>query len=198
MPKRSMKQDDPLAEIPRAARHHAGRGRPRSLHVAGPRTGRDRDDRDARHQPACGALCPLGARRGDSWSTCLRCSGATGPFPRPKRASRLFRRACVSAEFRAFAADEASPVTQWLRALGAPCPRGMRRAGRGCDRHVLHRQLRAQHDARAGGAGTRPVTAQSLPMESPAATGIAAAELAAVRERLVMEDLTVPGLPLRR
>ena len=29
----------------------------------------------------------------------------------------MFKRACVSAEFRAFAANESSPVTHWLRAL---------------------------------------------------------------------------------
>jgi hypothetical protein len=37
--------------------------------------------------------------------------------PQVEEGRAIFRQACVSAEFRAFAANESSPVTTWLRAL---------------------------------------------------------------------------------
>lgn len=43
--------------------------------------------------------------------------GRDGAVPQAEEGASVFRRACVSAEFRAFAANESSPVTQWLRAL---------------------------------------------------------------------------------
>ena len=43
--------------------------------------------------------------------------GRDGAIPDVEEARAVFRRACVSAEFRAFAANASSPVTQWLRAL---------------------------------------------------------------------------------
>src|SRR4051812_28508049 len=43
--------------------------------------------------------------------------GRDGAVAQAEEGLAVVRRACVSAEFRAFAADEASPVTQWLRAL---------------------------------------------------------------------------------
>src|SRR5512133_4106872 len=43
--------------------------------------------------------------------------GRDGAVPRVEEGVAVFRRACVSAEFRAFAANESSPVTQWLRGL---------------------------------------------------------------------------------
>ena len=43
--------------------------------------------------------------------------GRDGAVPDVEEGTAIFQRACVSAEFRAFAANESSPVTQWLRAL---------------------------------------------------------------------------------
>src|SRR5262249_50865923 len=43
--------------------------------------------------------------------------GRDGAFPTAEEAGAVFQRACMSAEFRAFAANESSPVTAWLRAL---------------------------------------------------------------------------------
>src|SRR3954447_4540534 len=43
--------------------------------------------------------------------------GRDGVVPGAEEGAAIFQRACVSAEFRAFAANETSPVTQWLRAL---------------------------------------------------------------------------------
>src|SRR5258708_7517088 len=43
--------------------------------------------------------------------------GRDGAVPSVEEGARTFRRACVSAEFRAFAANESSPATKWLRSL---------------------------------------------------------------------------------
>src|SRR5712691_3597792 len=43
--------------------------------------------------------------------------GRDGAVPDVEEGAATFRRACVSAEFRAFAANESSPVTKWLRSL---------------------------------------------------------------------------------
>ena len=43
--------------------------------------------------------------------------GRDGAVPGAEEGAAVFRQACVSAEFRAFAANQSSPVTQWLRAL---------------------------------------------------------------------------------
>src|SRR2546423_6307481 len=43
--------------------------------------------------------------------------GRDGAVPAVEEGTAVFQRACVSAEFRAFAANESSPVTKWLRSL---------------------------------------------------------------------------------
>ena len=66
----------------------------------------------------------------------------------------------------------------------------MRRPGRRRHRHVLHGQFRAHHDAGARDAGAGAAQ-PSLPLKEPAGLEIAPDEIAAVRERLDREDLTV-------
>src|ERR1700758_749137 len=43
--------------------------------------------------------------------------GRDGAVPDAEEGAAVFRRACVSAEFRALATNRSSPVTDWLRAL---------------------------------------------------------------------------------
>jgi dienelactone hydrolase len=116
--------------------------------------------------------------------------GRDGAVPQVDEGVAVFRRACVSAEFRAFAADEASPVTQWLRALARQAHGECGGPGVGAigmcftGNFALSMMLEASVLA--------PVLSQpSLPLEAPAAIGISPQELAAVRERLEREDLTV-------
>src|SRR5688500_45960 len=45
--------------------------------------------------------------------------GPAGPYPQAEDGLATLKRACVSAEFRAFASQGTSPVTRWLRALAA-------------------------------------------------------------------------------
>ncbi len=116
--------------------------------------------------------------------------GRDGAVPGAEEGVAVFKRACVSAEFRAFAANETSPVTQWLRALArlahAECGGpgvgaiGMCFTGNFALSMMLEPSLLA------------PVMSQpSLPMNEPAGMGMAPQELAAVRERMEAEDLTV-------
>src|SRR4051812_22549382 len=43
--------------------------------------------------------------------------GRDGAVPGAEEGAAIFQRACVSAEFRALASNESSPVTKWLRSL---------------------------------------------------------------------------------
>jgi hypothetical protein len=43
--------------------------------------------------------------------------GRDGAIPELQEGVEVFKRACVSAEFRALAANQSSPVTVWLRSL---------------------------------------------------------------------------------
>ena len=116
--------------------------------------------------------------------------GRDGAVPGVEEGVAVFQRACVSAEFRAFAANKASPVTQWLRSLarlahgecGGPGVGaiGMCFTGNFALTMMLEPSMLA------------PVLAEpTLPLDDPAGLEIAPEELTAVRERLEREDLTV-------
>ena len=116
--------------------------------------------------------------------------GRDGAVPNVEEGAAVLQRACMSAEFRAFAANESSPVTKWLRSLarlahgecGGPGVGaiGMCFTGNFALTMMLEPSMLA------------PVLSQpSLPLDDPAGIEIAPDELAAVRERLDREDLTV-------
>jgi dienelactone hydrolase len=116
--------------------------------------------------------------------------GRDGALPGVDEGIATFRRACVSAEFRAFAANESSPVTQWLRALARLAHEECGGPGVGAigmcftGNFALSMMLEP--------AMLAPVVCQpALPMDDPAGMAMAPAELAYVRERLEREDLTV-------
>ena len=102
----------------------------------------------------------------------------------------IFKRVCVSAEFRAFGAGGSAPVTKWLRALarfahdecGGPGVGaiGMCFSGNFALSMMLEPSMLA------------PVLSQpALPLDDDAGLQIAPDELRIVRERLDNEDLTV-------
>ncbi|MGO9322063.1 MAG: dienelactone hydrolase family protein [Solirubrobacteraceae bacterium] len=116
--------------------------------------------------------------------------GRDGAVPQVEEGAATFRRACMSAEFRALATNKSSPVTVWLRSLarlaheecGGPGVGaiGMCFTGNFALTMMLERAMLA------------PVLSQpSLPLDDPAGLEIAPEELTAVRERLEREDLTV-------
>jgi dienelactone hydrolase len=99
-------------------------------------------------------------------------------------------KACISAEFRAFAANASSPVTQWLRALAAHAHPLCGGKGVGAigmcftGNFALSMMLEP--------AMLAPVLSQpSLPMARAGGMHIAPDELAAVKQRMEREDLTV-------
>ncbi|PBI89722.1 Dienelactone hydrolase family protein [Variovorax boronicumulans] len=116
--------------------------------------------------------------------------GRDGAVPDAEEGKAVFQRACVSAEFRAFAGNASSPVTQWLRALArlahAECGGpgvgaiGMCFTGNFALTMMLEPAVLA------------PVLSQpSLPLDNPGGIEISPEEIAQVRQRLEREDLTV-------
>lgn len=116
--------------------------------------------------------------------------GRDGAVPQVEEGTAVFRKACVSAEFRALAANASSPVTQWLRALARHAHAEQGGPGVGAigmcftGNFALSMMLEP--------AMLAPVLAEpTLPLDDPAGLEIAPEELAAVRKRLEQEDLTV-------
>ncbi|BEP54981.1 dienelactone hydrolase family protein [Variovorax sp. V118] len=116
--------------------------------------------------------------------------GRDGAVPDAEEGKAVFQRACVSAEFRAFAGNASSPVTQWLRALArlahAECGGpgvgaiGMCFTGNFALTMMLEPAVLA------------PVLSQpSLPLDNPGGIEISQEEIAQVRQRLERDDLTV-------
>jgi dienelactone hydrolase len=120
--------------------------------------------------------------------------GTDGAVPTAEEGEAIMRRACISAEFRAFAnkkgTNKSSPITLWLRALARLAHAQCGGPGVGAvgmcftGNFALTMMLEASVLA--------PVLCQpSLPFDDPAALEIAPDELAAVRHRLDKENLTV-------
>lgn len=116
--------------------------------------------------------------------------GRDGAIADAVEGAKVFQRVCVSAEFRVFAAGRSSPVTHWLRALarlahGECGGRGVGAIGM-CftGNFALSMMLEP--------AMLAPVLSQpSLPLKDPGGLEISPEELAAIRERLDREDLTI-------
>ncbi|MCC8975092.1 dienelactone hydrolase family protein [Bradyrhizobium brasilense] len=187
MPNRPMTQDDPLEDFERRQISLDGPGK--TVHVGG----------------AGPALIVMAEMPGISphvarFARWVRDAGFTvympslfgrdGAIASAEEGAAVFQRACVSAEFRAMAANQSSPVTQWLRALarfahdecGGPGVGaiGMCFTGNFALTMMLEPSMLA------------PVLSQpSLPLNDPAGIEIAPEEVKAVRERLEREDLTV-------
>ncbi|HEY0858657.1 MAG TPA: dienelactone hydrolase family protein [Albitalea sp.] len=116
--------------------------------------------------------------------------GRDGAVPDVDEAAAVFKRACVSAEFRALGGNRSSPVTQWLRALARLGHRECGGPGVGAmgmcftGNFALTMMLEP--------AMLAPVLSQpSLPLDDPGGLEIAPQEIAAVRQRLEREDLSV-------
>jgi dienelactone hydrolase len=187
MAKRSLNEDDPLDDF--AHREITLDGVTRIVHVAGA-------------GPAVivmaemPGISPHVARFGrwvrDAGFTVYMPSlfGRDGAVARAEEGLAVYQQACVSAEFRAFAANASSPVTQWLRALARQAHRECGGPGVGAigmcftGNFALSMMLEP--------AMLAPVLSQpSLPLKDRGGLEIAPEELAAVRQRLERDDLTV-------
>jgi dienelactone hydrolase len=118
--------------------------------------------------------------------------GRDGAFPDAEQGAAVLQRACVSAEFRAFAGQGSSPVTRWLRALASLAHQQCGGRGVGAigmcftGNFALTMMLEPSMLA--------PVLCQpSLPLNDPAGLEIAPDELASVKARLERDGLTVLG-----
>lgn len=120
--------------------------------------------------------------------------GTDGAVPDAKEGEAVMRRACVSAEFRAFANkkgdNQSSPITLWLRQLASLAHTECGGPGVGAigmcftGNFALTMMLEA--------AMLAPVLCQpSLPLDNPSGLEISQEDLAAVKRRLDNEDLTV-------
>lgn len=116
--------------------------------------------------------------------------GRDGAVPTPLYAASEFAKACISREFRAFAANSASPVTQWLRALARQAHQECGGPGVGAigmcftGNFALSMMLEP--------AVLAPVLANpSLPLGKASGLHIAPDDLAAVKDRMDREDLTL-------
>jgi len=116
--------------------------------------------------------------------------GRDGAVASVEDGSATFQRACMSAEFRALAANESSPVTVWLRSLARLAHEQCGGPGVGAigmcftGNFALSMMLEPSMLA--------PVLSQpALPLDDPAGIEMAPQELAAVRARLERDDLTV-------
>ena len=187
MPSRDLDQDDPLEDFQH--REVTLLGETRAVHVAG--TG-----------PAVVIMTEMPgiSPRVARFARWVRDAGFTawmphlfgrdGAVPTASQGRRVFARACVSKEFGALAANESSPITVWLRALAAHAHAECGGRGAGalgmCFTGDFALSMMLEPSVRA------PVMAQpSLPLDEPAGIHIDPTELAAVRQRLVDDDLTV-------
>jgi dienelactone hydrolase len=116
--------------------------------------------------------------------------GRDGAVASAEEGTAVLQQACVSAEFRALAANQSSPVTKWLRSLARFAHDECGGSGVGAigmcftGNFALTMMLEPSMLA--------PVLSQpSLPLNNPAGIEIAPDEIKAVRERLERDDLTV-------
>lgn len=120
--------------------------------------------------------------------------GRDGAVPGAEEGAAIFQRACVSAEFRAFAGqggvNQSSPVTTWLRALARQAHRECGGPGVGAigmcwtGNFALSMMLEP--------ALLAPVLCQpSLPLNDPGGIEISPDEIQVVRQRMDRENLTV-------
>jgi len=120
--------------------------------------------------------------------------GRDGAVPGAEEGAAIYQRACISAEFRAFAGKEgtnaSSPVTLWLRALARLAHQECGGPGVGAigmcwtGNFALSMMLEP--------AMLAPVLCQpTLPLNDPGGIEISPEEVKAVRQRLDRENLTV-------
>lgn len=182
-------QDDSLADFARRRIAIERDGEARTVHVAG-------------HGPAVIVMAELPGISPDvaRFARWVRDAGLTvylpslfgrdGAYPEAAAGLEVLKRACVSAEFRALAANQSSPITQWLSGLARVAHAECGGPGVGAvgmcftGNFALGMMLEP--------AVLAPVLCQpSLPLGDPAALHSAPEELVAIRRRLEDERLTV-------
>lgn len=116
--------------------------------------------------------------------------GVDGTDPSAEEGRDVFKRACVSAEFRALGAGATSPISSWLRALARRAHQECGGKGVGavgmCFTGNFALSMMLEPSVLA------PVVSQpSLPFDVPSGLEIAPHDLSVIRARLDAEDLSV-------
>lgn len=115
--------------------------------------------------------------------------GTDGAEATVERGASTFKRACVSAEFRAFGAGATSPVTVWLRALARHAHEECGGPGVGaiglCFTGNFALTMTLEQSVIAP-----VVNHPSLPLDDPAGLELSPEDAAAIRERFERDDLT--------
>ncbi|MFB7278750.1 dienelactone hydrolase family protein [Streptomyces hydrogenans] len=118
--------------------------------------------------------------------------GVDGAYPLADAAGTVMRRACVSAEFRAFAGGGTSPVVGWLRGLARAAH--AERGGPGVGAVGLCFTGNFALSMTLEPAVVAPVVNHpSLPLDDPGGLELGEEDAAAVAERVRREGLTVLG-----
>ena len=178
--------DDPLGDFARTSVDVHGERK--TVYVTGSAGGHP-DARDARHQPRPRQVRTLDTRRRLPRVPAVP-FGRDGAYPTTREGEDVVRRACVSAEFRAFAGGGTSPVVDWLRGLAriahAEC------AGPGVGAIGLCFTGNFALTMALEPAVIAPVLNHpSLPLDDPAGLEIGAEDAAAVAERVRRDGLKV-------
>ncbi|WP_370414486.1 dienelactone hydrolase family protein [Streptomyces fradiae] len=116
--------------------------------------------------------------------------GTDGAFPTADGGQEVVRRACVSAEFRAFAGGGTSPVTRWLRGLARQAHAECGGPGVGAIGLCFTGNF-ALTMALEPAVVAPVVNHPSLPLDDPAGIELDPADARAVRDRLTRDGLTV-------
>lgn len=116
--------------------------------------------------------------------------GTDGAFPTVEGGGEVVRRACVSAEFRAFAGGGTSPVAAWLRGLARMAHAECGGPGVGAIGLCFTGNF-ALTMALEPAVIAPVVNHPSLPLDDPGGLELDAADARAIRERVARDGLTV-------
>jgi dienelactone hydrolase len=116
--------------------------------------------------------------------------GTDGGYPTAERGEVVVRRACVSADFRAFAGGGTSPVTAWLRGLARQAHAECGGPGVGAVGLCFTGNF-ALTMALEPAVIAPVVNHPSLPLDDPAGLELSAEDAVAIRERVDRDGLTV-------
>jgi len=116
--------------------------------------------------------------------------GIDGAYPTAEAGKQVVRRACVSAEFRAFAGGGTSPVTAWLRGLARQAHGECGAPGVGAIGLCFTGNF-ALTMALEPAVIAPVVNHPSLPLDDPAGLEISAKDARAVHDRIARDGLTV-------
>ena len=118
--------------------------------------------------------------------------GRDGAIPSAKEGKEIFEQACISKEFKAFASNESSPITQWLRALARLAHQECQGLGVGAIGMCFTGNFSLSMMLEP--AMLAPVMCEpSLPLDNPSGLAMDPNELKTIAQRLKNEDLTVLG-----